>query len=279
MLKKDFRFRENRSQTSNLYTLTPFLTSGDYYFTVRQDIFELGLKSKEVIVYSYLCSAVNQNNECYPSIKVIAEACDLSETTVKGTIKELINKNLIEKVSQYRSDGGKKNNLYKIIQENALSNDDSIGELVINKGQVTNTENFIQEECNKINEQPKHSENIQEKANIVKHENGIIMLLNNRNNKKIQKEIRRMKIRNDIFNFMLSENSFMLHLYINSCNNINKPYVLSINELSNKLKIPGANIKASLAELQVKELIQRSNSAYPKDILSTPSWVKKYIHN
>lgn len=68
ILDKQERYRQNGSQTSNLYSLTPFMTSGDYYFKVRSDIFDLQLSEKEIIVYMYLCSCTNKENECYPSL-------------------------------------------------------------------------------------------------------------------------------------------------------------------------------------------------------------------
>ncbi|HBB30242.1 MAG TPA: hypothetical protein DC000_13565 [Clostridiales bacterium] len=51
-------------------------------------------------------------------------------------LKEFINKNLIEKISQYRADGGKKNNLCKIIQEEVIT-DEPIKEVeIIGQDQV-----------------------------------------------------------------------------------------------------------------------------------------------
>ena len=270
VLKKDFRFRENKSQTSNLYTLSPFLISGECFFTVRKDIFELGLQPKEVIVYSYLCSASNQDMECYPSIKTIATACNLSETTVKGTLKELINKNLIEKMCQYRSDGGKKNNLYKIVQVE-VQVDDLVDETIIDQDQLNNVymENSVVHTA--------HEEGVQQDMNITLSKNNSYCANKNISNKKIRKEIKRMKIRDDIFDFKLSENSFMVYLYINSCCSANKPYFPSVNEMCLKLKTSNIDVKASMAELQIKGLILSSDSVYPIGILNTPPWAKK-IH-
>ena len=255
VLKKDFRFRENKSQTSNLYTLSPFLISGEYFFTIRQDIFELGLQPKEVIIYSYLCSVANHNMECYPSIKTIATACNLSETTVKGTIKELINKNLIEKISQYRSDGGKKNNLYKIVQEDVIIDDPIKEAEIIGRDQNNDvcTENSV--------EHPVIDETVQQYINRILSKNNSYSLTNNISNKKIRKEIKRMKLRDDIFDFKLSENSFMVYLNI-SCSK-NKPYFPSIDEMCQKLKLSKAIVKTSIAELQIKGLILSSDSVDP----------------
>nr|WP_245210461.1 helix-turn-helix domain-containing protein [Sedimentibacter acidaminivorans] len=45
----------------------------------------------------YLCSCVNKENECYPSLKKIAAACSISQTSVKIAMKELVERKLIIK--------------------------------------------------------------------------------------------------------------------------------------------------------------------------------------
>ena len=275
VLKKDFRFRENKSQTSNLYTLTPFLTSGECYFAIRQDIFEIGLQAKEIIVYSYLCSVANQDMECYPSIKTIAASCSMSETTVKGTLKELVNKNLIEKTSQYRSDGGKRNNLYKIIQEEA--------EEVIKREFVEEIIGQDQVDEKNTNDSFTNPEQKKEVQSVEKlsgdNRNNSYDAIDKKFNKKLRKEIKKMKIRDDIFSFKLSENSFMIYLYINSVNCANKPYFPSEEEICKKLNISDSNVKASLAELHIKGLISKISAGHnhPIGVSKTPPQAKE-IH-
>ncbi|QSX05898.1 helix-turn-helix domain-containing protein [Sedimentibacter sp. zth1] len=121
VLKKQYRYRRNFSQTSNMYTITPFMISGDYYFNVRADILDLGLSVKEVMVYSYLCSVADKDHNCYPSIKTISEQCELSVSTIKIALRLLVSKKLIAKENQFRLDGGKRNNTYTIIQEEVES--------------------------------------------------------------------------------------------------------------------------------------------------------------
>jgi len=287
VLKKEYRYRQNNSQTSNFYTLTPFLTDGDYYFTIRKDIFNLDLKTKEIIVYSYLCSAANKNMESYPSIKEIALHCAIGETSVKASIKELVNRNLIEKVSQHRADGGRRNNLYRIIQED---NNQEVNLITSEKSSYE--ESSIEEIGDKHDDEVENCDSVKcapfvynlsdvfgqdivydhkvkklfFNAAIIKiiklkkfktkksrKETKIMRKINNNKN-----ETNNMKIRGDIFSFKLYEISLLIYLYINSKNSINEPYFPSIDEISQKLKISNEVVQQSLDELEFKKLIVRS---------------------
>lgn len=296
VLKKEYRYRQNNSQTSNLYTLTPFLTGGDYYFTIRKDIFDLDLKTKEIIVYSYLCSAANQDMESYPSIKEIALHCAISETTVKNVLKELISRNLIEKINQYRADGGKRNNLYRIIQEEYCVKSEEPSTEEVGAIEAFTKENFA--ELDVIDSADiEHADEVYNCDSIVyvsskdnlSYKFGHDLLCDHKVKKlffnptivkiiklkkhktiKLRKEIKimkkvnniksevsNMKIRGDIFSFKLSELSLLIYLYINSKNSTNEPYFPSIDEISKKLKISNEVVQQSLDELELKNLIVR----------------------
>ncbi len=270
VLKKEYRYRQNRSQTSNLYTLTPFLISGESYFKMRQDILELGLKTKEIVIYAYLCSAANQDMECYPSIREISVACDLSETTIKGTIKELINKGFIEKISQYREDGGKKNNLYRIVQEEVIIEEPTaeVAEEIIGQDQLND------EYLENIVEHVSHEDDVQTDINKIINKNDFYNVTNTIKNKKVRREVSTMKLRSDIFDFKLSENSFILYLYVSNYGSVNKANFPSIVEICKKLNMSDNSTKASLAELEIKGLIKKADGI-PIGILNTPPWAKK----
>lgn len=305
VLKKEYRYRQNNSQTSNLYTLTQFLTSGDYYFTVRKDIFDLDLKAKEIVVYAYLCSAANKDMESHPSIKEIALHCSISETTVKNVLKELISKNLIEKVNQYRDDGGKRNNSYRIIKEEnkADCKDVIIDELNLVENSI---EEFLPESdiiasivCEHADEEKQLNkiEHIYCTNNLYKkigqdllynhivrklffnHSIVKIIKRNKPKSKKLREELRKMrrtkrnknktdnmKIRDDIFSFKLSEISLLIYLYINSKSSENEPCFPSVDEICKKIKISSEIVQQSLDELELKGLIVRQIYVLDEDV-------------
>jgi len=283
VLKKEYRYRQNNSQTSNLYTLTPFLTGGDYYFTIRKDIFDLDLKTKEIIVYSYLCSTANKNMESHPSIKEIALYCNMGETTVKDVLKELISKNLIEKINQYRADGGKRNNLYKIIQEDNNHEENLIASIDIeHANEVKNYDNLAYDSC-KDNLIKKFGQDLlcDNKVKRLFFNPLVVKIIkqNRIKNKKLRKEFIKMKrakgnkiktdnmkIRGDIFSFKLSEISLLIYLYINSKNSTNESYFPSENEICKKLKISSEVVRQSLADLELKGLIIRQSYAPDNDV-------------
>ena len=66
------------------------------YFTVPKSIFNLGLMSGEILVYTYLMYCEDrQTHTCYPSYSTIGEAVDMSNNTVKKRVKGLEKKGLI----------------------------------------------------------------------------------------------------------------------------------------------------------------------------------------
>ena len=61
-----------------------------------KSIFNLGLTSGEILVYTYLMYCEDrQAHQCYPSYSTIGEAIDMSNNTVKKHVKGLEKKGLI----------------------------------------------------------------------------------------------------------------------------------------------------------------------------------------
>ena len=66
------------------------------YFPMPKSIFNLGLMSGEILVYTYLMYCEDrQTHTCYPSYSTIGEAVDMSNNTVKKHVKGLEKKGLI----------------------------------------------------------------------------------------------------------------------------------------------------------------------------------------
>jgi len=275
VLEKEFRYRENRSQTSNLYTLSPFMISGDSYFKVRADIFELDMSEKETIVYMYLCACSNKDNECYPSIRQIAEACGIGQTSVKAAIKGLIEKNFINKINQFREDGGKRNNLYKIVSadQDVGSTENNIEPRPIFEGadhEVQESEReqkeiFINTEIE--TEELEITEVIYESN--IDDESGI-----NNNISLLEKTKDKLKrnMRGDIFDFKLSKNSIMVYLYISTCNELKIGKFPSYKQIAQYCKISRSKVNKAILELKNHGLLIHGETANTIVITEPPPW-------
>lgn len=261
VLEKEFRYRENRSQTSNLYTLAPFMISGDYYFKVRADIFELDLTEIETVVYMYLCSCANRDNECYPSINRIAAACGVSQTSVKCAIKKLCEKQLILKSNQFREDGGKRNNLYRLVSEEMQKDTELIPESG-DEAVYNNTEaDSSYDESNVKNEKPGEmkSEDIAldcESLNSDTNDQHTYFC-----ETETVKENAKVKVRSDIFDFKLPKNGLMVYLYISKYNALKTGKFPSIEDIARNCNISKTKVKKILFKLRNYGILE----AYKKE--------------
>lgn len=87
----------------------------DNYFRIPNDIFGSGIEKRAFIVYCYLsrCSDM-KTRQCYPSLKTIAKACNLSVTTVRRALTDLEDGGLID-IAQRFTDNGQESNLYTVL--------------------------------------------------------------------------------------------------------------------------------------------------------------------
>ena len=73
------------------------------FFIVPGEVFDYGLKPNEIVVFSYLCSCADNNSfDCFPSVKKIAKACNMGQSTVRVVIHTLQEKGLIKIKSRYK---------------------------------------------------------------------------------------------------------------------------------------------------------------------------------
>ena len=95
------------------------------YFTMPNEVFQLGLSAGELAVYSYLACCAGQKDLCWPSIKTIALHCSCSENAARDAVKQLVDRGFIRKVAtkQMRRNGSwrQSNNHYYILPLPALS--------------------------------------------------------------------------------------------------------------------------------------------------------------
>lgn len=253
ILNKQERYRQNGSQTSNLYSLTPFMTSGDYYFKVRSDIFDLQLSEKEIIVYMYICSCANKKNECYPSLRQIAVACSISQTSVKIALKELVDRKLIIKDNQYRENGGRRNNLYKIVtEENDNINSNHVSEInneVVAHEPRPEEDNQLEiVDCKEIAEIIFANSNEVEDMNVSIEDNYVF-------DTDIPEQKMKVYIRDNIFNYKLSKHSMLVYLYICTHSELKTKDFPSYEQIANTCKISIAKVANAILELKINGLI------------------------
>jgi len=83
------------------------------FFIVPNQIFKLGLKPKEFVVYCCLLRHSDKNTDnCFPSRRLIADECSMDKKTVDSALKELEARGLIKKVCRYRENGSRTSNMY-----------------------------------------------------------------------------------------------------------------------------------------------------------------------
>ncbi len=82
------------------------------FFSLPNEVFELGLSPSAFLVYAFLRRCANRKTrQCYPSYETIGEAVGLSKNTVQKHVGQLVDKRLIatENTSVITKDGLKRN--------------------------------------------------------------------------------------------------------------------------------------------------------------------------
>ncbi|WP_409969117.1 helix-turn-helix domain-containing protein [Bengtsoniella intestinalis] len=69
------------------------------------------LPSRGRTVYLYLKDRAGAGNDCWPAVKTIASDLNLSRSTVKRALQDLVKVDLIAKVPRYRENGSNTSNL------------------------------------------------------------------------------------------------------------------------------------------------------------------------
>lgn len=116
LLMRDKRFRKNGMQTSNWYEIKTDNTSWFYSYPL---IFDISISAQSKIIYIYFCRQSDENGTCFPSVKQIAEACNIGQTRIRELLIELVNAGLIKRQVQFRpNQNGQTSNLYTVIEYN-----------------------------------------------------------------------------------------------------------------------------------------------------------------
>lgn len=72
------------------------------------------LPHRAITVFMYLYDRTNKDMQCYPSVSTIAYELNLSTSTVKRAINDLIKTGYITKEHRFRQKGAKSSNLYTL---------------------------------------------------------------------------------------------------------------------------------------------------------------------
>ena len=83
-----------------------------YFSTIYTDNLQLRAKA----VYMYLRDRANEKGACWPGINRISSDLDMSRSTVKRALGDLIQNGYIEKEKRYRGNGSYSSNLYIILK-------------------------------------------------------------------------------------------------------------------------------------------------------------------
>ena len=74
------------------------------------------LPHRAKVVYMYLKDRSDKNGQSWPGIKTIARELNVSTSTVKRAIDDLIRFGYMEKETRFRENGGQSSNLYTLKQ-------------------------------------------------------------------------------------------------------------------------------------------------------------------
>lgn len=126
LVKKEHRTRPDGGTDSNLYTIHD--SSETWGIEGRPDgkrpfikVYKDFLENNQLdncyqkLVYICLGKFADEKQECFPSIKKLAELAGIGISKVKSTLNELKQKGMIDKKNRRRRDGGKNSNLYTLI--------------------------------------------------------------------------------------------------------------------------------------------------------------------
>lgn len=85
----------------------PFWQIGSYTIHSLDTIYQK-------MMYVMLRQYINDKNQCFPSVKTLAEECSMSVAKATEVLKELEEKKIITKTSRYLESGGQTSNIYTI---------------------------------------------------------------------------------------------------------------------------------------------------------------------
>jgi len=86
---------------------------GSYTNILNKLITDKNISTAEYRILCYLLMRAGNQDICYPSLNTISKDIDISLSTVKRAIPELVDKGYLKKVNRKRRNGSSTSNLYK----------------------------------------------------------------------------------------------------------------------------------------------------------------------
>ena len=86
---------------------------GSYTNILNKLITDKNISTAEYRILSYLLMRAGNKDVCYPSLNTISKDIDISLSTVKRAIPELVDKGYLKKINRKRKNGSSTSNLYK----------------------------------------------------------------------------------------------------------------------------------------------------------------------
>ena len=81
----------------------------------KREIYGAELPTRAVTVYLYLQDRANGEGQCFPSRRRVALDLNMSLSTVKRALGDLLDAGYIDSKMRLRKDGGRSSNLYTIL--------------------------------------------------------------------------------------------------------------------------------------------------------------------
>ena len=192
-------------------------------FEIKNMLYKVNLKSRALSVILYLIDRANKDLVCFPAIKTISSDLNISVSTTKRALNNLVEIGFIEKIERFLDTTGKQtSNLYVINVENIekLTNVEKVEKV------KEQEENIILE----IFEQEKDiNENLEE--NIIKKDKikNISKYKENSTYKSINKNLAIIKIVKSLFNFNIK--NFKHNILKKIKNVLNMQFLFRNNDL------------------------------------------------
>jgi predicted transcriptional regulator len=79
-------------------------------------VYKVNLSKRATLVILYLINRANENMNCFPSIKRIAEDCSISPRTVQRALNDLIDAGFLKRESRYHEKGGQRSNYFTVLK-------------------------------------------------------------------------------------------------------------------------------------------------------------------
>lgn len=137
-------------------------------FEIKNMLYKVNLKSRALSVMLYLVDRANKDLVCFPSIKTISSDLNISVSTTKRALNNLVETGLIEKIERFLDTTGKQTSNLYVINLDSIKNYaifDNI-EQVTEQNESEILEVFENTEDIVIEENKQQTENIKQNINL-----------------------------------------------------------------------------------------------------------------